>query len=450
MDERTVKFENFKKCIEDFPLLCKIEKLTKVPKEYVAGLAGAILTILLFFRIRASFICNLVGVIYPTYCSWKVIESKCTDDKKQWLVYWMCYASFRVVDSFIEFLLRWFLLYYFFKLGFFIWSTHPSTKGALLVYKTFLKQIEREQVFEAEKSYLREQLAKVEAEKEQAEKKLIKVLQATELGFSWQWLDENNAWIPYLLQHQLTLEMAFQGGTDEVQLISQESKQKYCINIKELTQTNVKSRTSKRVQRVLRNVNYEFFQYPAEWIDDNEQVSTYPVQKNTAEYAQVCQQFEASCPTTEYTITSISRIQNRDRFKEYQLFRSELKERLQNCTEMKLFHGTSEFGAQNIPRDGFDWRRCGVNGTAFGQGSYFAVNANYSARRQYSRPDADGVCNMFFASVTVGDYAQGSSNLKNPPDGFHSLVDNVRSPTIFVVTERKQAYPDYLITFKRS
>ena len=87
---------------------------------------------------------------------------------------------------------------------------------------------------------------------------------------------------------------------------------------------------------------------------------------------------------------------------------------------------------------------------------YFAVNASYSAKDVYSKPDANGNKHVFLARVLTGEYAQGDKNMKVPPSKgpsnsvilYDSVVDNVNSPNMFVVFYDAQCYPEYLITFK--
>lgn len=94
--------------------------------------------------------------------------------------------------------------------------------------------------------------------------------------------------------------------------------------------------------------------------------------------------------------------------------------------------------------------------TVYGHGTYFAVNASYSAKPTYSEPAADGSRLMFVARVLTGIYTVGQSHMKVPPprsdlqphDLCDSVVDDVDKPTMYVVFHDNQAYPDYLITFK--
>ena len=41
-----------------------------------------------------------------------------------------------------------------------------------------------------------------------------------------------------------------------------------------------------------------------------------------------------------------------------------------NINELQLFHGTKRSVMESICKNNFDWRHCGTNGTAYGQGKY--------------------------------------------------------------------------------
>lgn len=91
----------------------------------------------------------------------------------------------------------------------------------------------------------------------------------------------------------------------------------------------------------------------------------------------------------------------------------------------------------------------------FGKGTYFAVNATYSANG-YAQPDSNGHKRMYLARVLVGDFTKGKNGLITPPnkssgnatDLYDSVTDNVSNPTMFVVFGDNNAYPEYLITFQ--
>lgn len=65
---------------------------------------------------------------------------------------------------------------------------------------------------------------------------------------------------------------------------------------------------------------------------------------------------------------------------------------------------------------------------------------------------------MFICEVVVGKWEQGhpGMNITSPLPGplgerfhkrYHSFVDNVDSPSIFVVQQSACAYPSYLVTY---
>jgi poly [ADP-ribose] polymerase 10/14/15 len=92
----------------------------------------------------------------------------------------------------------------------------------------------------------------------------------------------------------------------------------------------------------------------------------------------------------------------------------------------------------------------------YGKGTYFAVNANYSANDTYSRPDVNGKKHMYYVRVLTGCFTRGhrsyivppAKDPQNPTVLYDSVVDNEANPTLFVIFYDYQAYPEYLITFR--
>ena len=122
--------------------------------------------------------------------------------------------------------------------------------------------------------------------------------------------------------------------------------------------------------------------------------------------------------------------------------------------EKRLFHGTSPDTVEAICKQNFDWRLHGKNATLYGEGSYFAVNASYS--HAYAKRDSDLSQFMFLARVLVGSYTKGHSSYRRPPpkqpsnpasDLYDSCVDDKSNPTIFVVFDTDQFYPEYVIKY---
>ena len=92
-----------------------MQNTLQVPKEFLVLVGGTVLVAILFFGIGAGSLCSIVGFIYPAFKSFEAIESKTRGDDTQWLIYWVVYAFFAVIESFSDFLLYWIPFYYAFK-----------------------------------------------------------------------------------------------------------------------------------------------------------------------------------------------------------------------------------------------------------------------------------------------------------------------------------------------
>ena len=64
---------------------------------------------------------------------------------------------------------------------------------------------------------------------------------------------------------------------------------------------------------------------------------------------------------------------------------------------------------------------------------------------------------MFLASVLCGRFTKGDKHFRKPPPlntsdpngpAYNSCVDNVNNPSMFVIFDYSQCYPEYLIEYK--
>ncbi|XP_016415475.1 uncharacterized protein LOC107745958 [Sinocyclocheilus rhinocerous] len=174
---------------------------------------------------------------------------------------------------------------------------------------------------------------------------------------------------------------------------------------------------------------------------------------SSSEYKTVKMDFKK---TVRKTVLKIERIQNMNLRRLYEGRKKELENRnglIVGAGEKILYHGTSETSCSSIMKSNFNRNFAGQNATVYGHGTYFAVNASYSAHPTYAVPAADGTQLMFVARVLTGYYALGQGDMRTPPervapDLYDSVVDDTQNPSMFVVFHDCQAYPDYLITFK--
>lgn len=98
-----------------------------------------VFSVFLIYGVGIASLSGIVGFLYPAMMSFKAIESKTKDDDKQWLPYWVIFAFFSVIESFIDLILYWIPYYFAFKIAFLLWAMLPQTKGAKFLYDKFLK-----------------------------------------------------------------------------------------------------------------------------------------------------------------------------------------------------------------------------------------------------------------------------------------------------------------------
>lgn len=79
-----------------------------------AGAAG-LAVLYLVFGCGAQLLCNLISVAYPAYVSVKAIETSTKVDDTKWLIYWVLYASFSLIEFFSIFLTSFIPLYWLLK-----------------------------------------------------------------------------------------------------------------------------------------------------------------------------------------------------------------------------------------------------------------------------------------------------------------------------------------------
>ena len=114
---------------------------SNVPKEYISLFGTVVVLLTIVFGFSAGTICGLVGFLYPAVKSLQAIERKTsgTAEVTQWLIYWVVYSFFSIIEVFVDFLLYWIPFYYAFKMAFLLWAMMPQTRGAKFLYDSFLK-----------------------------------------------------------------------------------------------------------------------------------------------------------------------------------------------------------------------------------------------------------------------------------------------------------------------
>ncbi|XP_037837273.1 protein mono-ADP-ribosyltransferase PARP12-like isoform X2 [Kryptolebias marmoratus] len=288
----------------------------------------------------------------------------------------------------------------------------------------------------------------------------------------WYWQDEFGKWNLYGSDNRhdsadissSKLEKKFLDNEKDV-VDFRAGSQSYTLSFQDMIQTNKYYGTKKLVSRRPLFVSAEDVKtkkvrkssnstsVPDTW--DKTQIpqtrfSRVALQRSSDEYLKVEALF---CSTMKgFDIIEIERIQNKALWEVFQWQKNLMKNNNggRDVTERLLFHGTELKYVDAICLNNFDWRICGTHGTVYGKGSYFARDAMYSHCYTGDTP----VRTMFVSRVLLGSYTRGASSYVRPPskDGgdvhfYDSCVDNVADPSIFVVFEKHQIYPEYLIQY---
>lgn len=119
--------------------------------------------------------------------------------------------------------------------------------------------------------------------------------------------------------------------------------------------------------------------------------------------------------------------------------------------ERFLFHSTTQTKVDTMCTHNIDNSLYNTRATAFGHGVYFACHASFSDRHCSEKSGSTRL--MFLVTVMTGSYTQGDPSMDSPTamepnyGVFDSCVDDIQKPTVFVVFDKEQYYPAYLIEY---
>ncbi|XP_072000953.1 protein mono-ADP-ribosyltransferase PARP12-like isoform X2 [Engystomops pustulosus] len=304
----------------------------------------------------------------------------------------------------------------------------------------------------------------------------------------WYWQDEYGTWTQYGHSNLKTVSSNISSSDLENIYLSDPTavvdfsagNQSYEVNFREMKQKNIKYQTEKAVHRRPKFLSFEDVKslrgstksdaapsplksglqkrdlYPSAWCSKamlEVGCQKVLVLETSSEFLEIVSIFTKT--VTGHVVKKMWRLQNPSLWQVFQWQKAQMKKLSpgRDVKEVQLFHGTEESNVDPICNHNFDWRICGTHGTMYGQGSYFARDASYSYN--YSKPTSGGSRMMFVARVLVGDYVVGDPSMKRPPPRpgsssryYDSCVDDATDPSIYVVFEKHQIYPEYLLEYE--
>lgn len=120
--------------MNDYELLNSSLDRIGVPRGVVGLAAGFGLLLLVFILTGPQLFGELVGVLYPLFCSLKALERlEQRSESTQWLFYWIIFGVFSLLESF-EAITHFLPVFFTIKIVFLIWAQHPQTRGAEFLY----------------------------------------------------------------------------------------------------------------------------------------------------------------------------------------------------------------------------------------------------------------------------------------------------------------------------
>lgn len=265
--------------------------------------------------------------------------------------------------------------------------------------------------------------------------------------------------IPYSPDATVFIENAWRMKLKTVDVLL--NNQPHIINFEKMQEYNKASRKSAKISRKLLNLGDLEEDVPEE---EYSLLSNLPeatkVNEESDEFQNVVKNFYETIQEyhSKIRIIQVEKLMNRLLYNQYKLKKASVLQRAEYPEiERTLYHGTSETSVKEICVHGFNRSFCGKNATVYGQGVYFAVNSALSVQDQYSPPNADGHKYIFVSKVLTGDFTKGCHSMKTAPLKetsdiplrYDSVTDDITKPSMFVIFNDTQAYPEYLITCQR-
>ncbi|XP_022366000.1 zinc finger CCCH-type antiviral protein 1 [Enhydra lutris kenyoni] len=284
----------------------------------------------------------------------------------------------------------------------------------------------------------------------------------------WYWKSESDKWIEYGKEADSQQASSIDSSYLESFFLCHPrgvvafhaGSRNYELSFAGMIQTNVASKTQKGVvrrpkflsykdvERIKSRFNCQLAPTPSDplpsallpqWDFGSGGYELLEIDSRCPEYAMIGDYFKASMKN--FKIEKIKKIKNTKLLSTFE--RKKMK--MNNRMEKILFYAINRIHLESVCKNNFDWILHGTGEAKYGRGIYFTKDAIDAHKN--CQCDAKNIV-MFVARVLVGDFTQGEmGSVSPPPPPYDSYVDIRLNPSVFVIFEKDQIYPEYVIEY---
>jgi len=128
------RLQSINASLADVPVVRWTAEKCGVQPWVVAALGSCWIGGFLLWGFTGELVCTVVGLLYPTYGSFKALESGEYEEALQWLRYWTTYSALSLAENVFYRMMAWVPFYHILRILVVVWLFLPCTQGADTVY----------------------------------------------------------------------------------------------------------------------------------------------------------------------------------------------------------------------------------------------------------------------------------------------------------------------------
>lgn len=128
------RLQNINTSLSDVVAVRWIAEKLGVQPWVVGGVGSCWIAGFLLWGFTGELVCMIVGLLYPTYASFKALESGEGDEVMQWLRYWTTYSAISLAENVFYRMMVWLPFYHLLRILVVLWLFLPCSRGADRVY----------------------------------------------------------------------------------------------------------------------------------------------------------------------------------------------------------------------------------------------------------------------------------------------------------------------------